>query len=133
MTKEQARNILGISHSASIKTTEQAYQQKCRQLQIRMVPGNPCSCRQKAQIELAKLVTARRMLSNHKSNENENSTSRTATKHHPVNRTTTYTPTHNMGNLWNDFFDMLPIPKPVAILLLVAMFFCVFVTLLKTL
>ena len=133
MTKDSAKNILGISHSAGIKTAEQAYRQKCRQLQIRMVPGNPYLERRKAQTELAELTTAWKMLSNGKSTENKNPKPRTATKQYPASRTTTYASTQNLGSLWDDFFDLLPIPKSVVILLLVAMFFSVFISLFKTL
>jgi hypothetical protein len=133
MTKDSARNILGISHSAGIKTAEQTYRQKCRQLQIRMVPGNPCLERRKAQTELAELTTAWKMLSNGKSTENKNPKPRTATKQYPANRTTTYASTQNLGSLWDDFFDLLPIPKPVAILFMAATLFLVFFSLFKTL
>jgi hypothetical protein len=133
MTKDHAINILGISHSDGIKTAEQAYRQKCRQLQIRMVPGNPCSERRKAQTELAELTTAWHLFSNGKSTENKNPKPRTAAKQPPVHKKTNYTPTQNLGSLWDDFFDLLPLPKPVPILFMAAMLFLVFISLLKTL
>jgi len=133
MTKEHAMNILGISHSAGIKTAEQAYRQKCRQLQIRMVPGNPCLERRKAQTELAELTTAWHLFSSGKSTENKNSKPRTAAKQHPARRAAAYASTQNLGSLWDDFFDLLPIPKPVAMLFMAAMLFAVFFSLLKTL
>ncbi|MFA6186340.1 MAG: hypothetical protein WC770_03890 [Phycisphaerae bacterium] len=133
MTKDHAMNILGISHSASIKTAEQAYCQKRQHLQIRMVPGNPCLERRKAQTELAELTMAWKMFSNGKSTENKNPTPRTAAKQYPARRTAAYASTQNLGSLWNDFLDLLPIPKPVAIALILAMFFSVIISLLKNL
>lgn len=131
MTMEQARNILGISHSAGLKTVEQIYRQKCRQLQIRMVPGNPCSERMKAQTDIAELTTAWHLVSNGKSTENKNQKPRTAAKQYPANRKTTYASPQNLGSLWDEFVDMLPISKSAALILLAAMFFLVIVSVLK--
>jgi hypothetical protein len=133
MTKDQAMKILGISRFTYTKKLEQAYRQKCQQLQIRMIPGNPCLERRKAQTELAELATAWKTLSNRKSTENKNLKPRTATKQYPINRTTTHVSPQNLGGFWDDFFDILPIPKPVVMILLIAMFFLVFVSLFKTL
>ncbi len=44
MTQAEAYKVLGISRSASPSRTEQAYQEKHREL----IPGNPLADRQKA-------------------------------------------------------------------------------------
>jgi hypothetical protein len=133
MTKDHAGNILGISHSASIKTAEQAYCQKRQQLQIRMVPGNPCLERRKAQTELAELTTAWHLFSNGKYTENKNPNPKTAAKQYPTNRTVNYASTQNLGSLWDAFFGLLPIPKFVVMIFMVTMLFAVFISLFKTL
>lgn len=133
MTKDHARNILGISPSAGINAAEQAYCQKRRQLQIRMVPGNPCLERMNAQTELAELTTAWRTLSNGKSAKSKIPKPRTTAKQYPANRTAAYASTQNLGSLWNDFLDLLPIPKYVAMFLMVTVLFAVFISLFKTL
>ena len=58
MTKTDARKILGISPRAGLKSAERAYHQKLQVLQLCIRPGNPCSDRQQAEVELMELTDA---------------------------------------------------------------------------
>lgn len=58
MTKTEANRILGVPGSMPLNQAEQVYQQKRRQLQLQLMPGNPLSVRKNAQAELAVLTKA---------------------------------------------------------------------------
>jgi hypothetical protein len=118
MTKQQAITILGITDSTDLIMAENIYDHKCRKLQLRLTPGNHCSDRMKAQTELAQLATAWETLASDTSVLNKKR--KTAARTYPAKNTTTYTIDFDLGSLWDDFADMLPVPKPLAILFVVA-------------
>lgn len=120
MTKEQARKILGISQSTNLKAAQEIYLQKVRRLRIRIMPGNLCSDRLKAQTELAQLATAWEVL-----------TVQPAPKQ-TVNRKSPCAATPDLAGLWEDLLDILPIPKPVAVILFVSMVLTVVISLVET-
>ena len=62
MTKIEAYKLLGISRSASSAKAEQAYRNIQKQLCLQLVPGNTLAGRQKAQVKLARLTTAKQTL-----------------------------------------------------------------------
>lgn len=62
MTKAEAYRFLGTSRSVARFRAERLYQQKCRHLQLQMVPGMPVAIRQRAQVELAQLDAAWRII-----------------------------------------------------------------------
>lgn len=46
-------------------------------------------------------------------------------KHYPAN-SASYKHGKDLGSLWDDFFELLPLPKPLAVSLIAAVFFIVF-------
>ncbi len=62
MTKAEAYRILGASRSVARFRAERLYQQRCTQLRLRMVPGMPVAIRQRAQVELAQVDAAWRVI-----------------------------------------------------------------------
>ena len=59
MTKIEASRLLGISRSAGSAEAEQAYREKQKKLQLKLIPGIIKADRQKAQADMATLMTAR--------------------------------------------------------------------------
>ena len=132
MDKIKARNIFGISSSASPKNIDQIYFQKSKQLQIRMSPGFPCSERLKAEAELAELITARKTLHNQKKANYKKQVD--VNKQYQVNKNNvTYPQNYSLSSLWEHFFNLLPIPKPFVVSFIILAFFVVTFLLIKTL
>ena len=132
MTKIKARNIFGITSSASPKKIEQIYFHKSKQLQIRMSPGFPCSERLKAEAELVELITARKTL--HKQKMANNKKQVNVNKQYQVNKNNaTYPQNYSLNSLWEHFFNLIPIPKPLVAFLIIFVFVVVTFLLIKTL
>ena len=55
MTKNEAYKIIGVPLQANLKKAENTYQQKCKKLRFKTLPGNPANQRQRAQRQLLRL------------------------------------------------------------------------------
>jgi hypothetical protein len=136
MTQAEAYKVLGISRSVSPSRTEQAYQEKQRELRLKLIPGNPLADRQKAQAELARLTTARQTLQ----------ITLTAKSYpgKPVPKKTTnakparakpatvnyYQKPQTLAEAWELFVQLSPFPEHVTAILLGLMFLIVLIGLL---
>lgn len=130
MIKVDARKILGISRSAGLKSAERAYRQKYQSLQARMLPGNPCSDRQKALAELAELTEARKAMQTKRPTKKRHIKPRATVNHRRSARQTFVLDViHDMVENWNNLVEMLPLPKPVALTFLTIEFALVITTL----
>lgn len=134
MTKDDARKILGIPRSAGLKPAERAYHQKKGDLQLRMLPGNPLSDRQQAQAKLVKLTDAWNTMQTKQSIKKKHprpkrSASKrypkpkwAATKPRPARQTTALDPRLDMADYWDIIIEMVPLPKPVVLAILIIEF-----------
>jgi hypothetical protein len=134
MTKVDACKILGISPSASLKSAEQAYRQKCRNLQFRMAPGNIRSEREQAQSDLVKLVEAWKIMQTKQTTSrrtvNQPKPRPAVNQPKPINRQTTFWDViHDLAQNWNIVIGMSPFPKPATIAILAVYFLLVVITL----
>ena len=102
MTKTEANRILGVPGSMPLCQAEQAYQEKRRQLQLKLMPGNPLSVRKKVQDDLALLITAWQTYTKtycpHKTKKSK-----------PSNNPRNPKPILNLKELWKSVFGELPI------------------------
>ena len=131
MTKTDARKILGISPRAGLKAAERAYHQKCRNLQIRMLPGNPRSERQQAEVELVELTDAWKSMQTKRSTNNRRTKPRvTVNRQKPVKQSATiWEVIHEMCQSWEFLVGMVPLPKPATVAILIVYFLLVMITL----
>ena len=127
MTETQARNILGITSSARRSEAERVYQEKCKKLQLRQVPGMPLTERQQAYQDLIKVTTAWKSLS-YSSNSRTRNTRRSKTvqnkKPHSKQKQPMYThhKPQTLAEAWNIIVQLSPFSEP-------AMIFIIFITL----
>lgn len=131
MTKTDARKILGISPRAGLKAAERAYHQKCRNLQIRMLPGNPCSERQQAEVELVELTDAWKSMQTKRSTNNRCTKPRvTVNQQKPAKQSTTiWDVIYDMGQSWKVLIGMTSFSKTTVLAILIAEFVLVMITL----
>ena len=124
MTKTDARQILGISRSAGLKSAERAYRQQQQVLRIRMVPGNPRSDRQRAQSELTELTAAWKSLQTKQPKE-----TRPVKQHKPAPPQSRHIciedVVQNFFETWDILVEMAPFPKFVTKLFLIVWFLLV--------
>ena len=148
MTQAEAFKVLGISRSASPSRIEQAYQEKQRELRLKLVPGNLLADRQKAQTELARLATTKQVLqicSTAKSYPGKPVPKKTTrakpTKAKPTRaRQTRARPAtgnysqkpQTLADAWEQFLQLSPFPEQVTMILLVLTFLIVLTGLLAT-
>ena len=137
MTQAEACKVLGISRSVSPSRTEQAYQEKHRELRLKLIPGNPLADRQKAQAELARLTTAGQVLQVTLTAKSypgkpvpKKTTRARPTRARPVinNRQKPQT----LADAWELFVHLSPFHENVTMILLALMFLIVLIGLLAT-
>lgn len=138
MTQAEAYKVLGISRSVSPSRTEQAYQEKHRELRLKLIPGNPLADRQKAQTELARLATAKQVLqitSTAKSYPVKPVPQKTpkarSTRAKPA-AVNYYQKPQTLAEAWELFVQLSPFPEHVTAILLGLMFLIVLIGLLAT-
>jgi hypothetical protein len=136
MTQAEAYRVLGISRSVSHSRTEQAYQEKHRELRLKLIPGNSLADRQKAQAELARLATAKQTLQI--TSTAKSYPGKPVPKKTPKARPTRARPAtvnycqkpQTLADAWELFVQLSPFPKHVTMILLVLMFLIVLIGLL---
>ena len=111
MTKTEACKMLRVSPSASLAKKEQAYRQIQKSLQLRLIPGNSLTERQKAREQLGKIATAYQILQ--KSPAYKRPAYKTATTRPTATRPET------LGDAWGLLVERIPLPEPVIAILLV--------------
>ena len=131
MTKIEASRILGISRSAGSAKVEQAYRKKQKKLQLKLIPGMEKADRQKAQSDMAMLMTARDVfcgiLSTSKPSPTKSSQRKTRRpkprKAKPkATATNNYSKPQTLADAWDLMVTMLPFPQPVVTILFLLMF-----------
>ncbi|HUT42811.1 MAG TPA: hypothetical protein VMW95_00635 [Desulfobacterales bacterium] len=138
MTQAEACKVLGISRFISPSRIEQTYQEKHRELRLKLIPGNPLADRQKAQAELANLTTAGKVLQvtlsaksypgkpvPPKKSKARPKRARPATVNYCQKPQT-------LADAWEQFLQLATFPERVTMVLLVLTFFIVLIGLLAT-
>ena len=139
MTKIEAYKLLGISRSASSAKTEQAYRNIQKQLCLQLVPGNHLADRQKAQVKLAKLATAKQTLQITSSSGSypKNPAHRKNTRSKPRQPkpavVVPYPKPQTLAEAWELLVSVMPFSEQVIATLLGVIFFLVFSGLLLSL
>ena len=124
MTKTDARQILGISRSAGLKSAERAYRQQQQVLRIRMVPGNPRPDRQRAQSELTELTAAWKILQT-KQPKRSKPVKQQKTTTPQAQQTTIEDVIQNFFEMWDTLVETVPFPKFVTKFFLIVWFLLV--------
>ena len=113
MTKNDAYKIIDIPRSISLKEAERVYHQKCRELQLYIMPGNTSAERQKAQNQLAELthawntVNIKPSVNNRKYEFRKTAAEpRTAAVPRPG-----YSLPRNLSGLWDRFLSLIPLSE----------------------
>ena len=122
MTEAEARTTLGVSKSACISRVQEAYQEKQKQLQAMMIPGNPCEDRQNAVTELVRANEAWRILqrpSVGKTRKRKPAKKKTAKKKPP--NMAPHPKPQTLADAWDQVVQILPFSEPVIAALLVLM------------
>ncbi len=114
MTKHEARMYLGVSNSDSSKQITQVYQNQCQTLQSKMIPGNSCVERQKAQADLVNLTTAWNTL-DIKQSKNK---FQPIISINQVDSTLSSDKAYDLADCWVQVFKSIPFAKPVMIIFL---------------
>lgn len=148
MTEIEAYKLLGISRSASAAKATQAYRKTHDELRRKLCPGNIKADRQKAQIEMARLMTAKQVLQIEtiKKPAIRKPVPRKATKAKPTTRrprpkrakpatasTNNYSKPQTLAEAWDLIVTMMPFPQPVVAMLFLLMFLLVTLRLLFSL
>jgi len=115
MNNADAYRILGFSRSVDFKSIEQAYQKKSRDLQRKIVPGNPLSVRQQAQKDLAQLASAWNTLKTAAPKKQKRTT--------PAKWSATNRRPHGLADRWEAFFSLLPFSR-VTIAMVTVLLLC---------
>ena len=113
MTEVQARQILGITRSASRQKVQLAYEDKRRQLQRRLAPGMPVAVRQQAINDLTEIASAGevlRVLSRNHARPTKPPQSRPRPPQVPTGTATT---PQTLGEAWDLVVSALPFSRPV--------------------
>lgn len=130
MTKTDARKILSISNSADLKSAERAYHQKLQVLQLRIWPGNPCSKRQQAEVELMKLTDAWKTMQTKQPTRNRRAKSRApVNRQKQATRTTIWDVIQDLAENWKILIGMTSLSKTTVLAILIAEFVLVMITL----
>jgi precorrin-4 methylase len=139
MTKEEAYKTLGITGSISTSRAEQFYKEKCKKLRFQTVPGMPAAIRQKAHAELATVNMAWQVL------QTAGHTKHTATKpatpkpavkkkaKPPSTYTIPYQKPRTLAEAWEQLFSLMPFSRPVAVIIVIAVFLLTIISLLRSL
>lgn len=141
MTKIEACKLLGISRSAGSAKAEQAYLKKHNELRYKLCPGNPKAGRQKAQADIAMLMTARDVFcgipSASKASPKKTNHRKTARpkpkKAKPAAAVNNYPKPQTLAEAWELLVTLLPFPEPVVAILLGVIFLLVLIGLLSNL
>jgi hypothetical protein len=130
MRKDKARKILGISPSASLKSAEQAYRQKCRYLQSLMAPGNIRKDREQAQNDLLELVDAWKIMQTKKPKTNSRAKTRaTVNRQKPARQTIVWDVIQDIAEYWDIVVEMTGLPKPATVAIFIVFFLLLIITL----
>ena len=114
MTPENAQTILGVPRTAKKKAIEQAYHKRCKDLQLKMRPGNLLAVRKQAQVQLVQVTEAWNVLNQ----KPVKRSAKPAPKPQPVPRVTRHPTSHssdplNLAGVWERVFALIPLPRPV--------------------
>jgi hypothetical protein len=123
MTKTEAYQILGISKSAAYSKADLLYREKCKKLRLQIIPGMPVTVRQKALAELCSIETAWKTLQAHSSTKSSNpkSSRKKAARPSPVN-VLPYTKPRTIAEAWEQVVSLMPFSRPVAVVIIIAVF-----------
>ena len=114
MTKKEACKMLRVSPSASLAKKQQAYRQRQKALQLKLIPGNSLTERRIAREQLGRIAKAYQVLQKPPMQKRP-VYKKTATR-------TTATKPETLADSWDLLASLIPFPEPViAILLVVAM------------
>lgn len=134
MTNADARKILGISLSVSLKSAEGVYLQKRNKLRLHMLQGNPRPVREQARSELTELTNAWNAIQTKQSASKRcpkprrpastryPKSKRPATKPRPAKQVAALNPGMGMADYWDIITDMVPLPKPLILAILIIEF-----------
>ena len=117
MTKHEARMYLGVSNSDSNKRIVQTYQNQCQTLQSKMIPGNSCTDRQKAQAELVNLTAAWNTLEIKPSTKKE---FQPLTSINRVDSIPSSNKAYDLADSWEQVFEVIPYAKPILLFFVIA-------------
>ena len=130
MTKTQAQRILGISGSVSPRSAKRIYSEKCQKVRRGMVPGNTLHKRQKAEDQLLELTMAWRVLNTKPARRGRSPTpNRTGNGSRPAPQPRVASQVEDLAGAWEGLFDVIPLPAPVVVFLLIAVFLIVVLSL----
>lgn len=134
MTKAEARTTLGITGSANRSEAALVYEEKCKKLRLKMVPGMPEATRHKAYAELARLIAAWRILQpiSAAPRRQRKRAYRKPPIRRPVSKNSSQRP-QTLGEAWEEVLSMMPFPEPVVAMVIIAVFLLVIASLFKTL
>ena len=141
MTKSESCKLLGISQSAGPAKAERAYLKKHNELRYKLCPGNTKADRQKAQVKMAKLMTARDILcripsapkSYHQKTNQRKTTRPKPKKAKPAAAANNYSKPQTLAEAWNLIVTMMPFSQPAVAILFLLMFLLVILRLLSSL
>ena len=118
MTSDNARTILAVPRTAKKKSIEQAYKKRCKELQIKIRPGNPITVRKQAQAQLVQVTAAWNMLNQKPVKRSTKSTPKPQRMPRVTWHPTSYSGGPlNLGTVWKKFFSLIPLPEPVVIII----------------
>ena len=134
MTKTEARQILGISSSTNRSKAELLYQEKCKKIRLQMVPGMPVTTREKALAKLTSVNAAWETLQSprYKKPTTKKSPRKKTSKSSPVN-VIPYRKPKTLAEAWEQLISLMPFSRPVAVVIIIAVFLLTLVSLIASL
>ncbi|MCD4831699.1 MAG: hypothetical protein K8R02_07845 [Anaerohalosphaeraceae bacterium] len=125
MTKIEACKMLRVSPTASLAKKELAYRQMQKNLQLKLIPGNPITERRWAREQLSEITMAHQILQ-------KPSGARKPVYKRPATWSTATKP-ETLGDSWDLFVSLMPFPEPVIVIFLVVVVMLVVVGLFSSL
>jgi hypothetical protein len=114
MTEQKAYKIIGVSRNCTGRKALEAYNKKKTKLQLQLRNGMSKTVRTQAADKLKELTTAWDTINKTSKGRTRKKTSaRKNPSQQPAN------PPDDLGQAWGDFMDLIPLPKPLVVTIMV--------------